>query len=944
MKQLVRLIAYVCFFSFSSFAQQVPPVVVSHPTPTGWSTPNINFSRVNLIEIDPYNRLWVGGAYKGIAVHDSITNTWQTLDSLGGLISDSVTTFAFQGGEAWIGTRNGLVRYANITSPPSAWNQVASYGFFPLPNKVVTDVFLEAGFAWIGTQTGLARLNLSSNAWNYYLASDSITKIMRDATGSLWVGSRNGLFKTDNNGSSWTSYTQASTGSVIGRHIYDLEYDASSRLWISSGSNYFSSNSPSQLTCKISYLQNGVFKEFNANQFAYGHTSFVPIGSNITFVKDHQGYILFTCPANGIFAGNSNLTNANYVIFRVGSTSTCDISLLPMSACSVSTSSSLGLACKIIPNGQLWRLNRLRGFCSETFDYSPYLTNLVSLSVTDPPTSLGNPVGSCNQPVGQGEFDVNLVRTTILGGGDMHWNLDNGKYEVPKGSGKHAIFTSAHWIGGLDSGGQVRVAAQTYRQTGVDYWAGPIDGISPSIGSNSCEYFDKVYDVSRWEIEQFKNNWNAGTVNYQPCNNNVPLGILNWPAKDGNYIVGDLAPFVDVDGNGVYNPLTGGDYPQITGDQTVFKVYNDIGNIHTETGSDQLGFEFQTSTYGYLCDGIFPVFKVLNYTTLYKTKIINKSNTNYTNMYFGWWVDADLGNYIDDYVGCNVGRNTGYAYNGDADDEGGSGYGLNPPIINVKVLRGPMAPPGDGLDNNNNGTIDEAGEYYGMNKFVYYNNDNSPLGNPSGFSDFYNYLRGVWRDNQPITYGADGRDPSAPVCNFMFPGTTDPLNFPTLGEWSEFTAGNVPADRRFIMSSGPFNFNAGDTVEFDYAYIFTRDSLSGGPTNFTLNNTNLDLVQYWFDNNNFPGCTVYSVGQEEANQTGPGLLVYPNPSSDLLKVSVGYNGPAGMRYEIFNAMGKLVQQGEMTSSEINIKQLPPQVYFFRLHGTTHSWITRFVKQ
>jgi hypothetical protein len=286
----------------------------------------------------------------------------------------------------------------------------------------------------------------------------------------------------------------------------------------------------------------------------------------------------------------------------------------------------------------------------------------------------------------------------------------------------------------------------------------------------------------------------------------------------------------------------------------------------------------------------------------------------------------------------------GTQVNGDAYDDGGAGYGPNPPIINVKVLRGPMAPPGDGLDNNNNGTIDESGEYYGMNKFVYYNNDNTPLGNPSGFADFYNYMHGVWRDNQPITYGADGRDPNTPVCNFMFPGTTDPAFNSSLGPWSEITAGNTPADRRFIMSSGPFNFNAGDTVEFDYAYIFTRDSLNGGNLNFSLNNTNLDYVQYWFDNNNFPGCTVYSVGQEEANQTGPGLLVYPNPSSDLLKVSVGYDGPAGMRYEIFNAMGKLVQQGEMTSSEINIKQLPPQVYFFRLHGTTHSWITRFVKQ
>ena len=40
------------------------------------------------------------------------------------------------------------------------------------------------------------------------------------------------------------------------------------------------------------------------------------------------------------------------------------------------------------------------------------------------------------------------------------------------------------------------------------------------------------------------------------------------------------------------------------------------------------------------------------------------------------------GNYQDDYVGCDVSRGLGYAYNGDALDEtngGAQGYGENPP-------------------------------------------------------------------------------------------------------------------------------------------------------------------------------------------------------------------------------------------------------------------------
>ena len=34
-------------------------------------------------------------------------------------------------------------------------------------------------------------------------------------------------------------------------------------------------------------------------------------------------------------------------------------------------------------------------------------------------------------------------------------------------------------------------------------------------------------------------------------------------------------------------------------------------------------------------------------------------------MYFGQWVDPDLGYYLDDYVGCDVSLGLGICYNGD---------------------------------------------------------------------------------------------------------------------------------------------------------------------------------------------------------------------------------------------------------------------------------------
>ena len=57
----------------------------------------------------------------------------------------------------------------------------------------------------------------------------------------------------------------------------------------------------------------------------------------------------------------------------------------------------------------------------------------------------------------QTDIDVNNVGATILGGGDMWWNLSDARYEIPKGSGLNSLFGSL-WIGGVDAGGQLKVA------------------------------------------------------------------------------------------------------------------------------------------------------------------------------------------------------------------------------------------------------------------------------------------------------------------------------------------------------------------------------------------------------------------------------------------------------------------------------------------------------
>ncbi len=464
----------------------------------------------------------------------------------------------------------------------------------------------------------------------------------------------------------------------------------------------------------------------------------------------------------------------------------------------------------------------------------------------------------CTPTTAQNDLDINNVRTTIMVGGDMWWDLSGPRYEIPKGSAKHSIFAGSLWIGGIDQSGQVKTAAQTYRQTGNDMWGGPIDTVNQNISASRCIAFDKHFIITKQEVVDFVESGGANVTNI----------IKNWPGNgsaenptEGKF----LAPFQDVNGDESYDYLSG-DYPRylmaglefdtatitvgptsfvnlscndyLFGDKTLWWVFNDVGDAHGETGSQPIGMEIRAQAFGFKSND------EINDMTFYKYQIINRSSLSLNGTYFGQWVDPDLGNAVDDFVGCDVPRGLGYCYNGDADDDGAGGYGPNPPAVGVDFFQGPIADVGDGIDNDRDGCTDctyyiDANhdttivpddvlpELIIMSKFVYYNNVNgTPNGNPNGFTDIYNYLQGIWLDGLPITYGGDGRNPANPNCNFMFPGTTDP-SFPGQN-WTEVTAGNTPEDRRFLQTAGPFDLKPGAVNYITTGVVWAR-ATAGGP-------------------------------------------------------------------------------------------------------------------
>jgi len=483
---------------------------------------------------------------------------------------------------------------------------------------------------------------------------------------------------------------------------------------------------------------------------------------------------------------------------------------------------------------------------------------------------------SCGPPNRSTFMELNNVRAMIHTAGNL-WQVPNqnfSRYEIPKNSGIMALFTSALWLGGTDVNGQLKLAALRYR-TGQDYWTGPLSQGGAEIDASDCYKYDEHFVTKQDLVRQFDAWYTAGQedqengTNLQALNFPgyvVPDFMKTWPAH-GDITKGQdyyLAPFYDRDDNGTYE-WEKGDYPwydfkgekvckvdrrvSLFGDLNFWWVMNDKGNIHTETGGDPIGMEIRAQAF------CFSTNDEINNMTFYNYELINRGTQTLYNTYFGVFIDGALGDPYDDYVGCDVSRGLGYVYNGDnfdGDNLGFKGYGNTPPAVGVDFFEGPYQD-NDSIDNAFGIGPDEAlngigygdgiadNERYGMRRFLYYINEGGGAHpaqtDPSTALDYYNFLRGRWKDNTPFYYGGNGHlsDPAANTsvpCDFMFPGDTDPMAWGTGGvpqpDWTEQTANNVPYDRRFLQSAGPFVLRPGAVNNITVGVAWARAN-SGNP-------------------------------------------------------------------------------------------------------------------
>ncbi len=135
-------------------------------------------------------------------------------------------------------------------------------------------------------------------------------------------------------------------------------------------------------------------------------------------------------------------------------------------------------------------------------------------------------------------LDINTINCTINSDGTYADERRTGQagMEWPKGSGETCVFTAGLWVGGLHHPtGTIRTACMDYA---AEYQPGPLletfntttnDGTLPNNRAADNKW--RLYKINKTDIKN-----PGGNVDY-----------TDWPGDAG-------APFVDVNGNGVWDP------------------------------------------------------------------------------------------------------------------------------------------------------------------------------------------------------------------------------------------------------------------------------------------------------------------------------------------------------------------------------------------------------
>lgn len=484
-------------------------------------------------------------------------------------------------------------------------------------------------------------------------------------------------------------------------------------------------------------------------------------------------------------------------------------------------------------------------------------------------------------------LDINNLKIPLYSRGDM-FRLKINDSEMPDGANATVTYRHNLWLGGVDQYNELRISAPQY-ELGKEMFIGPV---SSSNYEHVFSPYNKVWKISRSEIEYHKSNYDSPSYT-------IPEYIQTWPAH-GDVSKGEafhLAPFVDINGNSIYEPELG-EYPEIRGDQALFTICNDMAETHKGSYGRKIGVEVHVMLYAYNNFGM----DYVENTYFVHYDIYNRSeNLTYNDFYIGHNFQFALGYSYDDLVGTHIGRNMIYVYNGDSHDELAGvvfygGYGTNPPAFGWVLL---------------NQNLTSSIRQITIPDY--------PNGLSSSPQQYYLALQGLFNWGSPIYYGKGfiGFSNTQMPTKYMYSGDSDP-NFTE--PWYD----NDPTIRNMTGSTQVHNFNPGDKICLDYAGVLSADYV---PPLMQVKRLfeDVDIIQSVYDYQNYT-CDNKALNQDELSNPDLKLWVDGN----ILHIQSS-NDKLSETFTIYNSLGQSlgVYQVDSDLIQIPMNQWNSGVYFLK---------------
>lgn len=497
------------------------------------------------------------------------------------------------------------------------------------------------------------------------------------------------------------------------------------------------------------------------------------------------------------------------------------------------------------------------------------------------------------------QVDINSTRAISYDNGfffnDPNLNKAGYSMNCEQNNCPAMIYGLGFWFGGIDQNDSLRVSASMFIIN--SFSEGPYSNNSSyDLPAYSNAYQPAIWIVKREDIVYHIDNFS--NPQYQ-----IPDVILNWPAH-GDPTLGtanNLAPFVDVDNDGIYNPQNG-DYPCIKGDMASYIILNDHRPVSTPAGSS-MGLELHVMTYQFSSDNF------IDSTTFLELKVINRGNRIYNDFKSAMFVDFELGGSKDDYISVFPDKNTFFVMNGDNfDATTGSSPGFleNPPAAGIRLLNSNL------IHGARFGNSFHEGSYF-------------PIHEPNTTEGFWSYLNGFWLDGAQFVQGTG------------YPFYPDSINITTdfaFGNNAYYSQGgnlhpSFVKDHRGFVSFENQSLSQDQEVKLDFALFMNRQGDYIDNMHGLYNYSDSVLLFY---NEHIVGQNCITGFSNIDNNVFPDAIIYPNPAQNHFFIQFQNIQPGVVR--VYSTSGVLVHEQKVSVDEqlvqINTESLASGLYIVQV--------------